>query len=187
MKKLTALLLVLVLICSLSVTAFAAGEQSGTTTITAEVPEASYTIHIPADMELEYGNTEKQEIGKVYVTDAIGFKKIIVALPYTDLINTSDSEDTIPLVIYDYYEYDINELPEFIETMEDEEFEILKNGSHKLHNGYTMVYNTSLVGISPEFETAYATQLVYAKVSDWSGATPGATYKAVITFNFSAE
>ena len=69
MKKLIALMLCLVLALSMSVTAFAAGEQTGTTTLTAEVPEPSYTIHIPADTTLEYKNTELQTIGDVFVSD----------------------------------------------------------------------------------------------------------------------
>ncbi len=188
MKKRIALMLGLVMMFTLSAAGFAAGEQTGTTTLTVKVPEATYTIHIPANTTLEYDNTEKQEIGKVYVTDVKGFNKVNFVLPYTDLINENDSSDTIPLVLYDYYEYDLTEIPELIEEyLEDEDFEILKNGNRKTTNYTSMVFNTSLVGVSPEFETGYAANVVFAKVNDWSGATPGATYHAVITFKFSAE
>ena len=71
MKKILSLVLVVVMLMSMTVTAFAAGEQSGTSKVNAVVPEPvpEYTIHIPADMTLEYGNTDYQAIGKVYVSD----------------------------------------------------------------------------------------------------------------------
>ncbi len=188
-KLCIASLTLMLLIAIFGSTVFAAGEQPPTMILAKAVAESTYTIHIPSNATLEYGNTEKQEIGKVYVTDVKGFNKVYFVLPYTDLINTSDSSDTIPLVLYDYYEYDITEIPEFIEEYfeDDVDFEILKNGNRKLTNYLSMVFNTSLVGVSPEFETGYAANVVFAKVSDWSCATPGATYQAVITFNFSAE
>ena len=41
MKKLLTFILALVIVMSLSVTAFAEGEQSGTTTVTANIPNAA--------------------------------------------------------------------------------------------------------------------------------------------------
>ena len=56
MKKILSLVLVVAMMMSMTVTAFAAvGDQSGTSTLTAVVPEPEYTIHIPANMTLEYG------------------------------------------------------------------------------------------------------------------------------------
>ncbi len=172
MKKRIALLLALLMMVSLSATAFAAGVQTGTMTITAEIPEASFTMHIPADMTLEYGNTEKQEVGEVYVTDVTGFAAVTVQFPYTDLINTSDPTDTIPLVLYEYYESE----------GQDHSYELRKDGI-TTSSSLPIVYNT----FSPEQslpEGRYATVMLDALVSDWSGATVGATYQAQVTFQF---
>ena len=60
-KRIVSALIALVMVMSLSVTAFAEGEQSGTSTITATVPEASpttYTIQIPAATNIPYGTTD---------------------------------------------------------------------------------------------------------------------------------
>ena len=91
MKKLIALMLGLVLILSMFTTAFAAGEQTGTTTITAEVPEPTYTMVIPADMTLEYGNTEAQEIGVFCVSDIVGItdRDIVCHISVTDLTSAA--------------------------------------------------------------------------------------------------
>ena len=91
MKKLIALMLCLVLALSMSVTAFAEGEQTGTTTLTAEVPEPSYTIHIPADTTLTYGDTSFKTLGDVYVSDLVNVNgRIIVIGNATALKNGSN-------------------------------------------------------------------------------------------------
>lgn len=73
MKKALSFILVLAMVLCMSVTAFAAeGDQSDSTTITAVVPDntPSYTIHVPADFTIEYGNTGIQEIGSATVSNA---------------------------------------------------------------------------------------------------------------------
>lgn len=96
MKKLISMMLGLVLILSLSTTAFAAGEQTGSTTITAEVPEPTYTIVIPADMTLEYGNTEAQKIGDFCVSNIVGItdRYVMCHISVTDL---TSAVGTIPV------------------------------------------------------------------------------------------
>ena len=160
MKKLTALLLVLVLICSLSVTAFAAGEQTGTTTITAEVPEASYTIHIPADMTLEYGNTDIQDIGTVYISDPVQVTGAIYVRinPSGNLINGSNS---IPVT------YWIGSEGDYGRTF---------GGSEGAINR-VMYYGTNTSN-----PNTYFTDAIGAEIADWT-AEPG-TYTATITFEF---
>lgn len=164
MKKFLSLVLALVMVMSLSVTAFAEGEQSGTTTVTANIPNAatpSYTIHVPASMTLEYGNTDRQLIGGAYVTDVTDVQdgySIDLYSPYTMLINAEDSSDTLDWsLILDY------------------------NGTF-----YPVRPNDGSAGFLNVLYRygEYATRNYYAQVSDWSGATPGATYQAVITFRF---
>ena len=162
MKKLIALMLCLVLALSMSVTAFAEGEQTGTTTLTVTVPEPSYTMHIPADMTLEYGNAEEQEIGDVYVTNVVNVdSSIVVHSPYTDLKNSSNTEDTIAMSLF-------------------------RGPSEIDQSGQSgaIVYDKSEAGHNSYDENGYAKYTYYAKVNDWSGATAGAVYQATITWNF---
>lgn len=100
MKKLIAMILGLVLILSMSTTAFAAGDQTGSTTITAEVPEPTYTIVIPADMTLEFNNTEKQTIGYFTVSDTASIpegKSIMCEVVVQDL---KCGTNTIPVTYF---------------------------------------------------------------------------------------
>ena len=96
MKKIVALLLTLVMLSSLTLTALAAGEQTGTTTITAEVPGPTYTMVIPADMTLEYGNTEAQKIGDISVSNVVGItdRYVMCHISVTDL---TSAVGTIPV------------------------------------------------------------------------------------------
>ena len=69
MKKLiSTFMIVTLLICCFTVTAFAEDQ----TVLTTTVPDATYTLNIPDDQEIEFGTTVK-EIGTVNVTDAEGF------------------------------------------------------------------------------------------------------------------
>lgn len=82
MKKLLTLALAVLLVASMTTVAFAA---ESTTTLTATVPAASYTLNIPASQEIPFGATEK-EIGQISVTDAAGFasgKNLNVTVTYT--------------------------------------------------------------------------------------------------------
>ena len=158
MKKLIALMLGLVMIFSLSTTAFAAGEQSGTTTLTAEVPEASYTIHIPADATLTYGDTSVKTLGDVYVSDVVNVNGTIHVISYATALK--NGSNYIPVSYY----------------MHDETAKQTFNGESEEFAGWTVydeygdiIENTVLVS-----------------VDDWSGAVPG-TYTSTITWNFTIE
>ncbi len=174
MKKLIALMLGLVMMFTLSAVAFAAGEQTGSMTLTVVVPKATYTIHIPSDVKLEYGNTEKQEIGEAYVTEVEGFDQVTVKTPYTDLINTSDPTDTIPLVLYGRYK------------VSGSVYEMQKDGLTTDFTSHYM-YNASRAGAYGYDDNGCTTVIYDALVSDWSGATGGATYQAVVTFEFEGK
>ncbi len=172
MKKLIALMLGLVMMFTLSAVAFAAGEQTGSMTLTVVVPKATYTIHIPSDVKLEYGNTEKQEIGEVYVTEVEGFDQVTVKTPYTDLINTDDPTDTIPLVLYGHYKGSV-----LVNEMRKEDGRTTDFAS-------LFTYHASSAGTHQFDANGYISVVLDALVSDWSGATGGATYQAVVTFEF---
>ena len=156
MKKILSLVLVIVMMMSMTVTAFAAGEQSGTSTVTAVVPDPTYTIHIPADMTLEYGNGERQLVGEVSVTDVqyVADGALIVAY-----IEPSPLKSTIG-----------NEIPAVFEygRYGKEDYKNVEEGS-------PFVYS----------EKTYMTAYLYAQVTeaDWKAAKPG-SYTSTITYNF---
>ena len=68
MKKLLAVVLAMLTVFSFGTVAFAAN----TTTLTTTVPDAEYTLNIPADQEIPFGATST-DIGNVTVTNASGF------------------------------------------------------------------------------------------------------------------
>lgn len=96
MKKIVALLLALIIVSSLTMTALAAVEKTGTTKLTVVVPEPDYTMVIPADMTLEYGNTEAQKIGDISVSNVVGIthRYVMCHISVTDL---TSAVGTIPV------------------------------------------------------------------------------------------
>ena len=172
MKKFLTLVLVLAMVCSLSVTAFA---ETGTTTLTAKIPNAaepSFTLHIPANTTLTYGSTEKQKIsGDLYVENVQNASRVYFLAPFTDLINTSDSSDSIALNLYVEQDHD-----GYLSST-------VNQTTGKVDDSTWELYDIDW----PESLGKYAIETFYAQITDWSGATPGATYQAVITFTVWAE
>ncbi len=171
-KLCVASLTLMLLIAVFGSTVFAAGEQPPTMILAKAVAESTYTIHIPSNATLEYGNTEKQEIGEVYVTGVRGFDKVTVKTPYTDLINTGDPTDTIPLVLYGHYKGTV-----LVNEMRKEDG--LTTDFARL-----FTYLASSAGAFGYDDNGCIKVIYDALVSDWSGATAGATYQAVVTFEF---
>ena len=102
MKKLIALLLAALTAVSLPQVVFAAN----TTTLTATVPPAQYTLNIPADQTIAYGTLDA-EIGNVTVTDSSGFaegKNIQVTITYTEFAS-QDVSTKIPFTMYRRHTY----------------------------------------------------------------------------------
>ena len=76
MKKRISLLLALTLLLSLGVTAFADTYEEGTTsiqehtqTITVNAPALTWTLEIPANLEIEFGNTDLIKMGNLKISD----------------------------------------------------------------------------------------------------------------------
>lgn len=163
MKKLISFILALTMLACMSVTAFAA---DGTTVLTVEVPDntPSYILHVPADTTLEYGNTDYKKLGDVYASD-VKFTgssyDLWCTAKYTDLINSEDKSDTIALGLYHLANVNGIDTYSLIDKADGE------SGPDQ------RVYDSNWGATG--FELA-------AKVDDWSGATPGATYQATITY-----
>ncbi|MDO4465651.1 MAG: hypothetical protein Q4C49_01420 [Bacillota bacterium] len=156
MKNLTAILSSLAMASCMCANVMAA---DGTTILTVNVPEnvSDYQLHIPANMTLEYDNTDLQIIGDLYVTDVRSSIFSIWVYPkYTNLINKDNSDDTIHLRLF------------------DGPFEYKKNGYNQLNGTLNPYYANR--------EPKYSTKQLSAKVDDWSSAKPGATYQATITY-----
>lgn len=159
MKKILSLVLVIVMMMSMTVTAFAADEQSGTTTLTVEVPvpPVEYTIHIPANMTLEYGNTDYQAIGKAYASDVKNLaegSRVWYKLTWTKLVKGEDSINLVP-----WY-------------MDDDLGKYNGVGTYKRFAACDDTANHN-----PR-EVDFAVM-----VPDWGNPVPG-TYTATITWNF---
>jgi len=158
MKKILSLVLVAVMLMSMTVTAFATGTQSGTSTVTAVVPDPTYTIHIPADVTLKYGNGERQLVGEVSVTDVQNFADgalIMVTMEATPLKSTEGN--VIPAV----FEY-----------------------GRDFEDGYKDI-TKSVPTVYKETKDEYLSAYLYARVTeeDWEAAKPG-TYTSTITYLF---
>ena len=80
MKKFIAIALAVLTVLSFSTVAFAAD----TTTLTTTVPDATYTLNIPADQEIAFGTIDT-DIGSMTVTNSSGFaegKNLQVSLTF---------------------------------------------------------------------------------------------------------
>lgn len=99
MKKILSLTLAIIMMATMSVTAFAADETKDTT-ITASI-EPTYTVTIPANTAVTFGNTET-DFGAIEVSAArLEPNKCIKVSLTTDgeLVNAADSTKVIPYVI----------------------------------------------------------------------------------------
>lgn len=96
MKKIFTVLLAVLIVMSMPLAASA--EYS--TTLTTTVPDATYTLNVPADQEIPFGATSTK-IGTIQVTDSSGFargKNLEVTLTY-DVFRSEEVETTIPFFI----------------------------------------------------------------------------------------
>ena len=97
MKKFFAILLAVTMLASMATVASAA---ESTTTLTTEVPAATYTLNIPANQEIAFGSGVAK-IGNVTVTNASGFaygKDLKVTVNY-DAFTCDETTTTIPFKV----------------------------------------------------------------------------------------
>lgn len=167
MKKLTALLLAVMLVASMAV----AVSAESTTTLTTTVPAATYTLNIPADQEIPFG-AEKTDIGNVTVTNSSGFaegKNLQVTVSYEDFACPAVST-TIPYVLVPFRENDKVPI-----------------SSNSVLSGGSLVFKGENSGEVPEKTTTQSMGGVMGgffltvESADWGKALAG-EYTATITF-----
>ena len=97
MKKFFAIALAVAMFASMATVASAA---ENTTTLTTNVPAATYTLNIPADQEIPFGAT-LTDIGSITVTNGTGFAKgkNLAVMPTFDAFICEDASTTIPFSI----------------------------------------------------------------------------------------
>lgn len=95
MKKIVSLALAIMMVFSMTI--MASAEQ---TTLTTTVPDATYTLNIPADQTITFGATSTN-IGEIKVSDSSGFavgKNLNVTISF-NAFECSDTTTTIPYYI----------------------------------------------------------------------------------------
>jgi type 1 fimbria pilin len=101
MKKLFALLLAVAMLTSMATIVSAAElTTTSTTTLTTTVQPASYTLNIPSEYEIDFGD-RYEVIGSISITGATGFaagKNIKVAVSYEEFTSEAVST-TIPFAL----------------------------------------------------------------------------------------
>ena len=173
MKKLIAIVLAALTVLSFSTVAFAAD----TTTLTTTVPDATYTLNIPADQEITFGKTVS-DIGKVTVANSSGFaegKNLQVTLTY-DNFKADGVSTTIPYFIYLYGSwYNSGVSPVDSGTMHVKK----ESGSSLIFKGKASGECGDMDWGKTEFDTR--TLRVEIDSTDW-GKALGGEYSSTITF-----
>lgn len=165
MKKFLSLLLAAVLLLAPSVPAFA----DGTTTLTTEVPPATYTLSIPADQTIAF-NATNVNIGNVTVPESSGFsvgKNLKVTVTYSAF--TSDTASTTIPFVLNWYEYNGNM---------SSSSKVINSGGYLTFKGTSSgSVNVKASGSNYSIDHLFITM----NSSDW-GKALGGTYTATITF-----
>ncbi|MBR6165880.1 MAG: hypothetical protein IKQ45_08155 [Clostridia bacterium] len=164
MKKIVALLLMLTIIISLTAAALAATvpkTKTETMKITAVVPEPDYTIHVPENTTMTYGDTSAaKNLGSVQVSDVKNLTTVKCTVSGTSLKNGTN-------YISIKYEWKLGS--------NQWEYAWVSDGSNK-QLCTCELYNAG----------AYHVLDMKAYVLTWSPAVPG-EYTATLTYNFVGE
>ena len=183
MKKLIALIVMTATLLSASFVVASAGETKLTTT----VPDASYTLNIPANQEITFGATTTS-IGNVTVTDSSGFawgKNLEVTLTY-DAFKADGVQTTIPYTVCMY-----GKTPNNADSAKSNQQCDILSGSSILFKGqaegscaeeFTYTYTGYLTGTNKAEKECTEKELRISVASeDWGKALAG-DYSSVITF-----
>ncbi len=180
MKKLLAFLLALTLLLSLGVTAFADtyeegidNTQSRTQTITVNAPALTWTLEIPANLEIVFGNTDQIKMGNLKISDvswttlpASNF--IFVDMTYKpELTNTAKNS---------FIDYDIS-CQYHIQTPQSGGIEGTSNFQRPWEDGNPPVTYHSTT------EYRWADMYIQISEASWQVAIPGEKYTGTITYS----
>lgn len=169
MKKLISLMLILVMVCCMSATAFAAGEDTTTVTLNTPATTPDYILHVPDTVALNY-TTDRQAFGTISVTEVKDSVDAIYVYPkYEMLKNTAAAADTIDWRLS-------NSVLGVIDPLTGLDTEI---------NNPVQVYWKGQN--SYDWTNGYRTTTLEAQITDLSTATPNATYRAVVTYSVLVE
>lgn len=173
MRKILCLVLAVVMVSSMTIMASAAN----TTTLTTTVPDAEYTLNIPADQTINFGATSTS-IGIPSVSNASGFadgKNIKLTITSTDF-TAPDTSTTIPITLHGKFRNSSASV-----GFEDFECDITENVPlyfWGLSNGTVEEAAATADHNGHEMRSLF----VNIKSEDW-GKALGGTYTATITFS----
>ena len=183
MKKLFALTLAVIMVMSMTTVALAA---ESTTTLSATVPAATYTLNIPANQEIPFGTTQA-DIGNVTVTDAAGFavgKNLEVTVTY-DAFTANGISTQIPYSLSLYAAGSEGSTGSSAYHSAKEE---LPSGSALLFSGNTSGSVAETIKLEADYVTTSGTKMIpvtsirfNALSEDWGKALAG-EYTSTITF-----
>ena len=173
MKKFIAIALAVLTVLSFSTVAFAAD----TTTLTTTVPDATYTLNIPADQVIPFGATST-DIGTVTVTNSSGFaegKNLRVTLTYDDF-KAEGVSTTIPYTLGKPYEkYNGSNKFGYLEYLSSGDYLLFKGKVSGKVNDYYELNETNVENADKK------TLEMSVKSTDW-GKALGGEYTSTITF-----
>ena len=183
MKKLFALALAVIMVTSMTTVAFAA---ESTTTLTATVPAAPYTLNIPANQEIPFGTTQA-DIGNITVTDAAGFavgKNLEVTVSY----NAFTAEGISTQIPYSLTMYAAGSEESTGGSAYHSATKELPSGSALLFSGNTSGAVAENIKLETSYVTTSGTKMIpvtsirfNALSEDWGKALAG-EYTSTITF-----
>lgn len=181
MKKLSALLLALVLLVSAVPTAFAANTTPNTTTLTTTVPSATYVLNIPADQTVIFGDLATN-IGNVTITDSKNFaegKNVDVTVEYAPFAaEAAEISTAIPYHLVQMTVVAGGQVSTSIASGAKMTFEGKSDGT-----AAELTEFTASAGVGSALGKTYSMKnlIVSIQSTDWGKALAG-DYKSTITF-----
>lgn len=165
MKKTAAILLAVLMLVPFATIAFAAN----TTTLTTTVPGAAYTLNIPSDQEIAFGEFSTK-INAPTVTESSGFavnKDLTVTAVYSNFVS-DDTDTTIPLSL---------------KTISSNEYDVLVESTWT--SGSSIVFpgqsNGTVKSSAIHYKNTVKNLSIVIDSANWGKAEPG-NYTATITF-----
>ena len=178
MKKLFAILLAVTMLASMA-TVVSAAENAKTTTLTTEVPAASYTLNIPADQKIPFGATQTN-IGSVSVTNASNFavgKNVEVTLTY-GAFTSENVSTTIPFSVrIQDADDDFISSDDYINLASGDAMTFLGKADGSVYEFQWENYSAP----NGQFTRHYDATMICINSADWGKAMAG-EYTATITF-----